>query len=545
MHITPETRTKMVDAKKVNWLSIVLAVTLSVSLIVSLFFKEQWLWMDEVLSYMFISDPSLAHMNDAIVSGMDGNPPVSFNTYWLIGHLTSLNPQFLRAVSVVIFALTIALFYRYTTKLIGTPTANFVLITAIVAFTYLNLLLSTQLRGYSLFLLISFAYFVLLHQLITAPGQVRLLFLFCIVGVLLMLTHSFGLFYGAASGLFFAGLFVWSKDRRYLFVLAAHVVLPVAWLLIWYPNFVVQAEAGKPHSWIPVPTLMSFFSTVGELAPTVSASLESRPLFSFLPILRFVLVIGLWLYIVLPRVRAGFQDIIRDKAFLFYLMTGFIYVATIGIALTISLTYTSVFISRYMWPNHVLVLYQLVYAYYFFRSRWSVRVNRFALITRLLPLYVLLLGAFIFYQNRKVSLFPKEILSYLPQLDKRYPVFVETAHYFLPIWFHDKTTNVRYLLNWETAVNEKNILQATVAYHILKSAREKYRVPGIITAQEFTPATVPHFYVIDETSNYQIEHFLETGRVQVIRTIPVAIAGHRILECVFTPDKQQISLLTK
>lgn len=522
-----------------------MTVTLSVSLIVSLFFKEQWLWMDEVLSYMFISDSSLAHMNDAIVSAMDGNPPVSFNVYWLIGHLTSLNPQFLRAVSVVIFALTITLFYRYTTRLIGTATTNFVLITAIVAFTYLNLLLSTQLRGYSLFLLIGFGYFVLLHQLVTAPGQIRLLVLFCIVGVLLMLTHSFGLFYGAASGLFFAGLLIWSKDRRYLFVLAAHVLLPVAWLLIWYPNFVIQAEAGKPHSWIPVPTLMSFFSTVGDLAPTVSASLESRPLFSFLPILRFFLVVGLWIFIALPRVKSGFRGIIGDKAFLFYLMTGFMYVATIGIALTISLTYTSVFISRYMWPNHLLLLYQLVYAYYFFRSRWSVEVGSLALRAKLLPLYVLLLGAFLFYQNRKVSLFPRDILSYLPQLDKRYPVFVETAHYFLPMWFHDKTINVRYLLNWETAVNDNNILQATVAYHVLKSAREKYHVPGIITAQEFTPATVPRFYVIDETSNYQIEDFIKTGQVKVIREIPVAIDGHRIVECVFAPNKQQISLLNK
>ncbi len=535
----------MVDSKKIRWLSIAMAVTLSVSLIVSLFSKEKWLWMDEVLSYMFISDPSLGHMNNAIVSAMDGNPPVSFNTYWIIAHLTSLNPQFLRAVSVAIFALTIALFYRYITRLIGTPTTNFVLITAIVAFTYLNLLLSTQLRGYSLYLLISLGYFVLLHRLITAPGQIRLLLLFCIVGVLLMLTHSFGLFFGAASGLFFAGLLLWSKDRRYLFVLAAHLVLPVAWLLIWYPNFVVQAEAGKPHSWIPVPTVMSFFSTVGELAPTVSSSLESRPLFSFLPILRFALVIGLWLYIALPRVKTGFRGIIADKPFLFYLMSGFIYMVSLGIALTISLTYTSVFISRYMWPNHLLLLYQLVYAFYFFRNRWSITSGNLVLLTKLLPLYMLLLGAFLFYQNRKVSLFPGGILSYMPQLDKRYPVFVETADYFLPMWFHDKTINVHYLLNWDTAVNEKNILQATVEYHVLKSAREIYHVPGIITAQEFTPATVPHFYVIDETSNYQIEEFIKTGQVQVIRTIPVAIDGHRIIECVFAPNKQQISLLTK
>ncbi len=532
--------------QQTGWLSIILLLTFSISIVASLFFKEQWLWMDEVLSYLFISDPSIAHMNNALVSSMDQNPFVFPNVYWAVGHTISQSPQFLRAVSIVIFAATLALFYRYTTRFIGTAITNFVLITAIVAFTYLNLTLSTQIRGYSLFLLITFGYFVVLHRLITSPNRVGPLLLFCLMGLLLVFIHSFGLFFAATSGAFFTVLLIWSKDRRYLFVLAAHVLLPLAWLLIWYPSFVIQTDAGKPHSWIPEPTFMSFFSTVGELAPTISSALEHKSAFSFLSILRFVAVVGLWLYIALPRLKNGFRTIVGDRAFTFYLLAGFLYITTIGIALLVSVGYAPIFISRYLWPDHLLVIYQLMYAFYFFQPRWQVNIGSPSLIIKLLPLYILLLGGFLFYQNKKVALFPRGILSYIPQLDKRYPIFVETAHYFLPIWFHDKTIKVRYVLDWESAVKKNNILQATVAYKALQSTREKYHVDGILTAQEFNQTQFPHFYVVDEQAVYQIERFIENGQVRIIRDIPVDIKGHRILECEFnskpTVNQHQLTI---
>lgn len=514
-------------------LSLTLFVVLTVSLVVSLFFKSRWLWADEVLSYLLISDPSITHMNDAVVSGMDANPPLFPNLYWLIGHTISLDPLFLRAVSVVIFAVTIALFYRHTTGLIGTPVTNFVLITAIVAFTYLNLTLSTQIRSYSTFLLIGFNYFVVLQRLITNPDQAKLLIAHCVLGLLLVLTHNFGLFYVAASGAFFTVLWAWSRQRQYGWVLAAHGLVGLVWLLSWYPNFVVQAEAGKPHSWIPVPTFRSFFSTVGELAPTVSATLEGHPRLLFLPILRFGLVVGLFAYLALPRLKAGFRAIKDDRAFGFFLLSGWLYLTTIGIALLVSLVHTSVFLSRYLWPSHLLLIYQLVFAWHVLRKRWSIRVPAPAVSVRLLPIYGLLLGGFLFYQSRKGVIFTDHILQHLPQLDKRYPVFFESAHYFLPIWLQDKTANARYVLDWKTAVREGNKLNASVDHKVLESVWEKYHVTDILPPQRFNRTAVPHFYVIDESSRYQIEEFIRKGRVRVVRQLPISLPGHRILECTF------------
>ncbi|MFD2569123.1 hypothetical protein ACFSUS_00670 [Spirosoma soli] len=511
-------------------LSIALLIILTGSIITSMFFKEQWLWMDEVLSYILISDPSITHLNDAVVSGMDANPPFFANVYWFIGHYISANPQFLRAVSVLIFAITVVFFFRYTTTLLGTPVMNFVLITAIISLTYLNLTLSTQIRAYSLFLLISLGFFVISHRLMSTPTQGRLLVANVIVALLLVFTHNFGLFYVAASGAFFFLLFLWSKDRRYLAILGTYGLVLLGWFFIWYPNFVIQTDAGKPHSWIPMPTFRSFFNTVGELAPTISSTLERKTSLFFLPVLRFVLVVGLFSYVAITQVRRGFQAVREDKALLFYLFAGFVYLATITISLVVTLVHTSVFISRYLWPSHLLLIYQLVYAFYFFLGSQSVPRLRLA---RLLPVYMVLVAGFLFYQNKKIAIFPSGVMGYLPQLNKNYPVFFETADYFLPIWNQVKSVKACYLLDWETAATEGNILGATVEHKILKSVREKYNVENVVPTTKFNKANYPHFYVVDETSNYQIEHFVQSGRVKVINRLPIDIEGHRILECVF------------
>ncbi len=518
----------MVPEKEIRLLSLGVFFLLAGSLIASLFFKAGYLWMDEVLSVTLISDSSLAHLNEAIVSGMDANPPLFPNLYWVLGHVGSLNPHFLRAVSVVIFALAMALFYRFTTRLIGSPVLNFVLLTLLVALTYLNLALSTQIRGYSLFLLIACGFFVTLQRLMTAPNRGKWLAMLFLTGSGLVFTHNFGLFYLAASGAFFALFFLWSNDRNYVRVLAVHLGILALWFVLWYPSFAVQAEAGKPHSWIPLPTGLSFFGTVGELAPTISSRLERSGLFFILPILRFGLLIGLFVYIALPRLKAGFRAVIQDNAFLFFLLAGFIYLTTILISLTVSFVHTSVFISRYLWPSHLLVIYQVMYAfYYFFGHRTHSKLTVF------LPIYVVLLVGFLFYQNRKIVAFPSGILSDLSRLDGRYPVFVESADYFLPIWFHKKEIPVRYLLDWSTAAREDNSLEATVEYKILNALNEKYGIAPIVPLTNFDKIHFPHFYVVDESSVYQVEAFVAQNKLKVVRTIPVDIVGHRILECTF------------
>lgn len=528
----PDLTVRAERAGPVRTLSIGLFVLFAFSIIPGLFFREPWLWMDEVLSYVFVSDPSLAHMNDAVVSSMDANPPLYFNIVWFLGHAISLDPFFLRCLSVLLFAGTIVLFFRYTTRLMGDGVTNFVLISAIVYLTHLNFMHATGLRSYALLLPICCIYFILAHQLINKPNSLRLLVLHTLLGILVALCHNYGLFYLAASGAFFGCLLVWSKQRIYLPVLATFALMGIVWLLVWYPSFVIQSWAGQPHSWIPLPTLRSSFMAVGDLIPSPEISTRMAQFFSSLwvTMVRVGLMVALYVYLAVPKLKAGFQAMRQDRAFQFFLMSGFIYLTTIGIALAISLTYTSIFLSRYMWPSQLLVMFQLIYAYYhFFGER---RIN--PRLARLLPVYGLLLGSVMFYKTWKLqSPFPDRILDYLPQLSARYPVFVERADYFLPIWFHNQRPNVSFLLDWKTANQPGNIRNATVDYKVLKAVKDRYNVSGVVTSDKFTAANFPHFYVVDERNVYQMEAFIGSGKVKVVRELPIGLPGHRLLECSF------------
>ncbi|GAB4039561.1 hypothetical protein [Spirosoma jeollabukense] len=194
--------------------SVLIGLIIFGSLLTSLFFKQPWIWMDEVLSYLLLSDPSRAHMNQAIVSNLDSNPPLYFNLVWTIAHTISLNEYFLKAISIALFATAIGLFYRYTTRLVGTPLINFILFTLISSLTYLNYTLSTQIRSYALYLLMSCLYFMATHPLIKNPNRPRLLGLHFLAGALLVMTHNFGSFYVTASLSFLPACTSGQNDRR-------------------------------------------------------------------------------------------------------------------------------------------------------------------------------------------------------------------------------------------------------------------------------------------------------------------------------------------
>ena len=506
--------------------SILLSLLVAISLTTSLFFKQSWLWMDEVMSYILLSDPSRLHMNDAIVSNLDSNPPLYFNVVWTFAHGISLNPYFLRTLSILFFATATALFYRYTTRLTGTPQLNFLIFTVVLSLTYLNYLLSTQIRSYGFYLLTSCLYFLAAHPLIKYPAKLRNLALHWLAGSVLVMTHNFGSFYVAASLGFFALLYAWSKRQAYWWVAASHLLIFGLWFGLWYSSFQIQSMGGEAHSWIPKPSFMIFFRLFGELIPTLSYRLEQTALLAFLPVLRVVIVLGLFVYIVASQLKKGYSFVRDDDAFSFYLFTGCVAIIT-GLGTTIlSSVYISVFLSRYQWPSHLLILFQLAYAVHYLapNAKFSPKLIRFV------PLYTVLLMGFMIYQNRKIVHFPSGILNYLPDNAANYPVFFESADYFLPIWHH-KLANAHFLMHQKTAFMPGNLLNSASDYNIIASMREKYDVPQIVWSREFTKARFPHFYVVDESSRYQLEYFIKNGRVKIVSVTPVPIEGHRIVEC--------------
>jgi hypothetical protein len=512
----------------VKWLSVVLFLAFAGGLIVSLFLKERWLWMDEVCSYVLLSDASLAHAQQAVVGGIDANPPLFIDVYWLLGHGISLAPQFLRSVSIVLFALAVVLFFRDTTRLLGRPVLNFVVVTLFVSLTYLNYSLATQVRSYALLLLLFWLYFANSHRLASAPAQPRRLWGQLLLGTVLAYTHNFGLLYAVVLTGFFIGLLLWSGRSAYWRVLAVQVAVGGLWLLGWFRNFEVQAQAGKPHSWIPLPTLASGFRTVGELLPTVSAGLEASRYGLVLPIVRVCAMLALLAALSWPWLRRGHAALVREPAALLLVQATFVALGSLGAALVASWVVTSVFLARYLWPVELLfAVGALVAAHRWVPARLPVPARGWVLVA-----YMLALPCFMVHQNRKTVHFPSAILAYLSALDHRYPVFYESADYFLPIWYQQLHPGARFLLDWPAALRA-TVLSATVDYHILSSLRASYGVAQVVPLAQFKAANYPHFYVVDEQNHYQIEEFINSGRVQVLRVLPTAIADHQILECRF------------
>lgn len=519
LHVTVSNR------KHTNTLSWVLGMLSFLSLATSLLFKESWLWMDETTSVTLLADPSFLHLNKAVVSALDAHPPLFFWLYWPVNQLVDGNPYLLKLLSIGLFTSALVLFFRFTTRLLGYPLLSFVIITLTISLTYLNYTLATQIRSYCLFLLMGCLYFVSVQPLLKAPLQRRYLAQYLAAGSGLIFVHNFGAIYLAASFAFFSGLLLWSRQRTYLAVLAAHLVVVALWLLFWYPSFQVQSLAGQPASWIPLPTFTSFVTTVAELLPSPSFWLEQQTM-PLLPVLRLGLVAGLFLYIAVPRLQQGPSVVVTDPAFGFYLLSGCLVGFVAGAALILSFGYTSVWLSRFQWPSELLLLYQITYAGRQFLAS-SVLISRLPVY---IPLYTVLLTGFMVYQSQKISLFPSRILADLAKLNPAYPVFFESADYFLPVWHHHYV-NAFYLLDWQTATAVGNLKNALVDYKILQSMRAKYNVSAIIDRTTFTPTRFPHFYVVDELSRYQFEALIANQQVCVLRVLPTHVRGHRILEC--------------
>lgn len=504
--------------------------------------------MDEVISYTLLTDPSLGHVNRAVVSGMDANPPLFINMYWLLGHGISTNLVFLKSISIGLFAATGVLLFRYTTRLIGTPIVNFVVLTGLMSLTFLNYVLATQIRTYALYLLLTVAFVLSAHRLMQAPDSRKRLLVHVGLGFLVLMSHNVGLFYVAAVAGFFGLLWLWSGQRRYGWIAVAHLVCFGLWFISWYPQFAIQAEAGRPHSWIPVPTFLSFFTTIGELLPNLSSQVEHIPRLSWLPVVRVGFVMLLFIYIALPKLRGGWRAMLGDPAFSFFLLSGLVTLGTLAIALGVSLVHTSVFLSRYFWPSHLLFAYGLLYVVstlapqfrHWLRSwpRLGTLFQTGSASLTFLAVYGLVMVSFLFFQSRKVRLFPSGIVPYLAQLNPSYPVFFESADYFLPIW-HYQLAPARYLLDWPSANATGNLPNATVDYNIINGIRANYGVRAILPADQFLHATEKshkstsngHFYVIDEASRYQFERLIRAHQVRIIRRLPINIVGHQILEC--------------
>ena len=299
------------------------------------------MWLDELYTTTLIGAPSLGHLWDGALRGVDGNPPLYLSLAWLMAAAVPADPErVLRAFNLIVLAATTALLYRIGRR-VAAPLSVVAALAALPALDSMVEFALLEVRTYALYLFLVAA---TLHAALRVVDRASLgrTALLAGVGVMTTLAHSFAGFYVlatfGASGL----VCIAAHDRRAAAALALAAIPTAitlaAWIVVAMP---AQIAVATPYGWIPQP----------DMAVLLEALTGS-------PLLTPVLLIGLpWC-----AARAGFDRRAmlarRDVAALFAALAAY------G-ALTVagwlgSQVITPFFVPRYFIPNLLMTALSLI-----------------------------------------------------------------------------------------------------------------------------------------------------------------------------------------
>ncbi|WP_266362567.1 hypothetical protein [Tellurirhabdus rosea] len=502
----------------VSFYTYLLLLSLCGGLVASLYLKGGHLWLDEIFSLFLIQDPSLGHMNEAVFAGVETSPPLFYFLYWALGHYVSPDPLFLKAVSIGFFLASIVILFVYTNQLIRNSALNFLLFITVLCFTDLDFLSSCQIRPYSVNLLLSCVHFIIIHQLISQPAKPALLLVQMLTGLCLVFIQNIGLLTISIPACLFIGLFWWSGRKEYLFPILSMLMVFAGWALIWYDGFLIQASLERLNTADSRQSFASSFQVLGALIPTVTRLEGNSP---WIAGLRVFLMTGILFYILIKQFN--FQKLTKDPVFGFYFLSGFIFILTILLVVLANALSIAVLSADSLWPVHLLVIFQIVYAVHFFRRHFRIDTRY----TFYVVIYTLLLSFYLFNKNINYGLQAKSSLTAVTKGLGSYPVLCESMDTFLPIAQHN-LGDVRLLLNQRSPVVGKKALHKR-----LQLFYRKYPAKVVVLPEEITSRTYGHFYVLDEASAQQFESLTAKGKFRITRVQPTEFKDVRLLECVY------------
>jgi hypothetical protein len=311
-------------------------------------------WMDELFTWKEVSDPSLWHLYCAIQHGVDGGMPVFYTTAWLWAKAFGTGVLTLRLYScltmcgaLLVTWLTIRRFYSMWATAFG--------VLAFWGASGLLLNQNVEARFYGLFVLTVALTVNVYARLVTQPApKLRLLALSFLSQAALVLTHVLGIIYG---GLILLALIVSDAARR-RFRLRVYLFYAAGWLalLAWVPAIRASMAAGKPSTWIMMPTFKTLIATyLFEVFEQWFGLLQRHSNEATFQMVRhaaeWIILIPLTLIFLLGLRRlVASRQRTDSPARSAFLLVGYLLLTTPLVLFVISHLLSPVFVSRYLLP---------------------------------------------------------------------------------------------------------------------------------------------------------------------------------------------------
>ena len=259
-------------------------------------------WMDELIDFRLVTDPSLTHALDALGHGADGGFPLYYVVAWSVARFTAHTELSLRLISSVILALAFSVLFGVLQRAYGRLPAMLAIVISIGGCT-LILVQNSEMRFYTtLFASAALAvagYDLLFRRAVAAddhpgPGGGALA-LNAVAHAMLALCHPFGLVYSAAVSAAAVAVWWWRRPQRFLLSYLISAAVGDAAFLWWLKGFLRQTAIVEGHGHLAVPSATDFVRVYLQLLPSLyyNDSTKARLAQTFLPASQHRAALGL------------------------------------------------------------------------------------------------------------------------------------------------------------------------------------------------------------------------------------------------------------
>ncbi|ARV58028.1 hypothetical protein BZZ01_04705 [Nostocales cyanobacterium HT-58-2] len=467
--------------KKNNWHEylIPLLATLTLLILCIIISSKRFFWFDELISYYVLNDRSFSHMMVAFHDKLNNTPPLYFILGWVWAKVFGSTELSLRlfsslgmCIAFVTAWITLRRAYAFWPASVGTL--------AVFCTSELFIHQNSEARMYGLFLALCslglFQFDVINRSFKCSKNKI---WLNACIHAAIVQTHLFGIFYSGAILLSFI-----SRDKYFnIFRPKIYLSIILSWLslILYIPSFLNQADAGKPRTWIPIPSLADLINLVNNNTGSQSFSNAVPSLFNI--IILFLIVISSLLFISRAKLQPNFQDIHAPISLLIFAY--FFLAIPFGIWI-ISLTIKPIFVARYMMPS--MLGLSIILAYFcsviISLGQSSKKINLKFLnfgslwITPqsilLSALMAILLLTPIFYA---ITISPEQFpgindnkygFKNLPIVAQPSNDFIQRSHY------SPERQRYFFILDWQSALDRRSGLLPTQIYKVMDAFKRNY-----------------------------------------------------------------------